>query len=103
MDLKGKVAMFPYDKTTVDIIDIATGYVVRQHKVEGRLGDYGGASLQKSIAAMAVSKPHPGVHVMDVQSGKMLYKFILPKGENARVALSKDAHALVVGSDTGMS
>ncbi len=100
MDFKGKVAMFPYDKTTVDIIDIATGKVVQQHDVEGRLGY--SAFMQKNIIAMAVSTPHPGVHVMDLESGVLLCKFILPNGRDARVTLSRDAVTLAVGTSIGL-
>ncbi len=101
MDLKGSVALFECDKTTVDIFDIATGKVVQQHEVEGTL--YYGASVQRNVAAIAVSEPYHGVHLMDIMSGKVLCKFILPNGENATVTLSKDARTLAVGSSTGMS
>jgi hypothetical protein len=101
MDLKGKIALFPFLKSTVDIVDIAIGRVVQQHDVEGEID--GSASVQKNIAAMAVSDPYHGVHVIDLASGKVLLKFILPDGEDVSVALSRDTLTLAVGSDTGMS
>ncbi len=101
MDLKGKVATFSQAKTTVDIIDASTGQLVRQHDLEGTL--YDGASMRKNIVAMAVSKPQHGVHVMDIESGKVLCKFILPCGQDARVALSEDTLTLAVGSNSGFS
>ncbi len=52
---------------------------------------------------MAVCEPQHGVHVMEMKSGKLLCKFILPNGENARIALSKDSITLAVGSDNGLS
>jgi hypothetical protein len=100
MTLKGKVILFIQNETMVDIIDVATGQVVQQHVVEGTLGS--SASLQKSIAAMALSAPQDCVHVMDIKSGKVMFKFILPDGENATVALSKDTFTLAVGTDTGI-
>ncbi len=99
MELKGKVALFPCGKAMIDIVDIATGHVVRQHDVEGTIGY--SASVQKNIAALAVSEPQDGVHVMDMMSRKVLCKFIFPNGNNARVALSKDTLTLAVGSSTG--
>jgi hypothetical protein len=95
------VAMFSEDLTTVDIFDVATGQVVHQYDVQGNL--HVSASVQKNIAAMAVSAPQPGVHVINIKSGKLLSRFILPNGDNARVALSKDTITLAVGTDTGMS
>jgi len=100
MELKGKVALFTINKTTVDITDVVTGEVVQQHDVEGNIGF--SVSVQRNIAAVAVSTPQHGVNLMDVISGKMLSKFILPSGEDAKVALSKDTLTLAVGSDTGM-
>ncbi len=100
MDLKGKVALFPFYKTTVDLIDNATGEVVQQFDVQGTI--HGGAFLQKNIAAISMCKPRHGVHVLDVQSGKLLSKFILPNGQDAKVALSRDAITLAVGTDTGV-
>ncbi len=85
----------------VDIIDVATGQLVQRHDAQGNHG-WGGASVQMNIAAMVVSEPQ-GVHVMDIKSGKLLYKFILPNGYNARVALSKDTITLGVASSTGVS
>ncbi len=70
MDLKGKVALFPEGNTKVDIVDIATCEVIQQHDVCGRL--CGSASVQKNIAAIALSQPYDGVHVMDLLSGKLL-------------------------------
>ncbi len=100
MDLKGKVALFPRGKATVVITDVATRKVVQQLEAQGTIGY--SSSLQKNIAAIAVYKPHEGVHVIDIKSGKVLCKFILPYGEKARVALSKDAITLAVGNSTGM-
>ncbi len=100
MDMKGKVALFQEGKTTVDIVDMATGEVVQQHEVEGTIGF--SASVQKNFAVMAVFKPQHGVHVMELVSGKLLCKFILPDGRDARVALSKDTFSLAVGSSTGV-
>ncbi len=99
--MKGKVALFTRDKTMIDIVDIATGEVQQQHKVQGILGD--SASVQMNIAAMAVSAPKHGVHVMDIKSGKVLCKFVLPNGQDARVALSKDTLTLAVGTNSGFS
>ncbi len=99
MDLKGKVATFSQAKAMVDIIDASSGNVVQQHDLEGTL--YYSASMQRNIAAIAVSKPRHGVHVMDIKSGKVLCKFILPNGQDARVALSKDTLTLAVGSNSG--
>ncbi len=99
MGLSGKVALFPCDKNTLDIIDAATGEVVQQHEVEGMIGY--SASLQGKHAAMALYNP-PGVHVMNIKSGKVLCKFLLHDGDDARVALSKDTHNLTVGTDTGL-
>ncbi len=100
MDLNGKVALFQDGKTVIDIIDTATGQMVQQYDVGGTL--YVGASVQRSIAAMAVCEPQHGVHVMDIKSGKLLSKFILPNGKDAAVTLSKDTLTLGVGTDTGV-
>ena len=101
MELKGKVALFTINKTTVDITDVAAGEVVLQHDAQGT-HDFGGAFVQKNIAAMAVFKPFPSVHVMNLETGVMLHKFKLPDGWDARVALSKDALTLAVGNSAGM-
>ncbi len=105
MAMKGKVALFSFDGATVDITDAANGKTVQQHDVEGKIGF--SAAVQGNVAVIAVSEPYKyvydGVHVMDLVSGKVLFKFILPNGENARVTLSKDAQTLGVGSDTGVS
>ncbi len=101
MDLKGKVALFPSGKTTIDIVDIANGEVVQQYDVLGTLGE-GGTSIQKNIAAMAVCAPYHGVHVINMMTGVTLFKFMLPDGGFVTVALSKDATTLVVGTETGM-
>jgi hypothetical protein len=100
MDLKGKVALFPEDKTMVNITDASTGEMVQQHEVQGTICN--SAFVQRNIAAIAVSEPYHGVHLMNLESGKVFYKFILPDGDYARVALSKDAKNLAVGSSTGM-
>ncbi len=100
MDLKGKLASFQCLKTTVDITDAASGQVVQQHDVQGTIGS--SVTVQKNIAAIAVRAPQHGVHVMDIDSGKVLFKFVLPDGEDARVALSKDTLTLAVGTSTGM-
>ncbi len=92
-----KWAEFPFFKTKVDILD-ADRRLVQQYDAEGTINV--GASVQGSLAAMAMTKPH-GVHVMELDSGKILCKYILPEGEDARVALSKDATTLAVGSNTG--
>ncbi len=89
MDLKGKVATVINSKTTVDIIVVATGKVHQHHDVEGKIGY--SASLQRNIAAIAVYKPYHGVHLMDLMTGVILHKFMLPHGRDARVALSKNA------------
>jgi hypothetical protein len=102
MELKGKVAVFPCHKTMVDVIDVATREVVHQHDAQGKHFK-GGAIVQKNIAVMSVSAPQHGVHVMNMKSGKLLYKFAFPDGGDARVALSKDALTLVAGTDNGMS
>ncbi len=101
MDLKGKVAMFVGDKTEVDIVDIAASDVVQQYKVEGRIGR--SVFVQKNIAAFAVYEPLHGVHVADMNSGVTFFKFVLPDGGYAKVALSKDALTLAVGTDKGLS
>ncbi len=100
MYLKGKVALFPECGTTADIIDVATGQLVLQHDVQGMI--WRSAFVQKNIAAITVSEPYHGVHVMDVKSGKVFFKFMLPDGRHATVALSKDTLTLTVGSSTGM-
>jgi hypothetical protein len=100
MELKGKVAVFPFGKTTFDIIDVATGQVVQQHDAEGILIGY--ASVQKNIAALTVSEPRRSVHVMDIMSGKLLCQFVLSNGRDARVALGRDLVTLVVGSNSGL-
>ncbi len=100
MDLKGKVSFIQDGKTTVDIIDFATGELVKQHDVGGTLCI--GASIQMNVAAMAIGEPYTGVHVMDQETGVMLHKFILPSGMGAKVALSKDALTLGVGTNTGL-
>jgi hypothetical protein len=99
MDLNGKVALFPCEKTTVDIIDVATGHVVHQHDMQGRIGC--SVSVQRNMAALAVFDSQEGVHVMDIKSGKVLCKFILPDGKEAKVALSADTLTLGVGTSTG--
>ncbi len=100
MDLNGKVVVFPHDETSVNIIDVATGEVLQQHDAEGTI--YVGASVQKNTAAMAVSTPQHGVHVMDLVSGRVLFKLTLPNGDDARVALSKDTLTLGMGTSNGM-
>jgi hypothetical protein len=100
MDMKGKVALFQEGKTTVDIVDVAIGNVVQQHEVEGKID--GSASVQQNIAAIAVYEPYHGVHVMDLETGVLLCKFVLPDEYNARVALSKDTLTLAVGSSLGL-
>ncbi len=102
MEMKGKIALFPYYDNEVDIVDPATGGVVQKQDAEATIG-LGGASVQQNIAAIAIHKPYHGVHVLNLKSGKMLCKFILPNGGNVRVALSKDTLTLAVGSDTGVS
>jgi len=99
MDLSGKAALFPQDKTAIDIVDAATGDLVQQHDVEGTIQV---AYVQRNVAAVVVSNPQSGVHMMDLVSGEVLCKFILPNGEDARVTLSKDTLTLAVASDTGM-
>ncbi len=101
MNLKGKVALFFWGRNTVDITDIATGEEVQQHDIEGKHG-WGGASVQKNIAAMVFLMPYHGVHVMNIASGKVLCRFALPSGRDARVVLSKDTLTLAVGNSTGM-
>ncbi len=101
MDLKCKVASFSQDKTKVYITDVVTGEVVRKHNVEGKIGI--SASVQRNIAAIVVSAPYHGVHVMHIKSGRLLCKFIPPNGRFPTVALSKDALTLAVGTYTGMS
>ncbi len=100
MELKGKVALFTCSKTSVDIVDMATGQVVQQHDAQGTHNN--STDVQKNVAAIAVSAPQHGVHVMDLKSGKVLCKFLLPNGKDARVSLSKDTLTLVVVNDTGM-
>ncbi len=100
MDLNGKVALFQHKNTTVDIADLASGQLVKQHDVQGKI--WNSVSVQRNIAAIAVYEPDHGVHVINLESGKVLCKFMLPIGDDARVALSKDALTLAVGSDTGM-
>ncbi len=100
MELKGELALFPCGKTKVDIVHTANGDVLQQYDVEGTLG--GSTFARKNIAALTVSAPQHGVHVMDIKFGKMISKFILPNGQDARVSLSKNAITLVVGTNTGL-
>jgi hypothetical protein len=107
MSIKGLVASISFHKKKVDIIDTATGQVVKQHDPEESRW-CSGASVQNNIAALAMWQPGDletlyGVIVMDLKSGKMLFKFTLPEGCDARVALSKDTLTLAVGTDKGMS
>ncbi len=88
MELKGKVALFPCGKTMIDIVDIATGEVVRQHDVESTIGS--SASVQRNIAAMAVDSPQPGIHVMDIKSGMIFSSSFflisrMPESHSARM------------------
>ncbi len=89
----------PHGKNKIEIYD-AFGKQLGQHDVGGTL--YVGACVQGVIAAMAVSSPHAGVHFMNTKTLQIFFKFILPDGNNARLALSKDALTLGVGSRTGM-
>ncbi len=99
MDLKGKVALFQLHETTVDIVDLATGEVVQKHEVECKI--WNSASVQRNIAAVAVYEPDHGVHLINLESGKLLCKFILPIGRFATTALSKDTLTLAVGTNKG--
>ncbi len=96
-----KIVSFTWGKKIVDVYD-ALGKLLGQHDVEVPL-DEGGASVQEAIAAMAVYIPHYAVYLMDLKAGKVFFKFILPDGEFARVALSKDTLTMGVGSSTGVS
>jgi hypothetical protein len=98
MDLKGRVALFPEGKTTIDILDVATG-VVQHHEAHGTLT--GRASVQKCIAVMTVHAVQLGIHVVDLVSGKVLSKFMHPNGHTAQIALSKDTLTVAVGASTG--
>ena len=100
MNSECKYAVFQFEKTKVDILD-ALFKVVRQYDVEGTLSG-GGASAQGTVAAMAVSSPHHGVNMINNKSGEITFKFRLPKGKDARVALSKDTLTVGVGSNTGV-
>jgi hypothetical protein len=102
MASKGMIVIFRFGKSKIDIVDVATSQVMQQHDVEGAL-HWMGASVQNYTAAMAIYKPYHGVHVVNIKSGKMLCKFMLPYSEDAMVALSKDALTLCVGSSTGVS
>ncbi len=99
MDFKGQVALLSCRMATVDIVGAATGEMVQQHDVEGTIGF--SAPVQKNIAAVAVSKPQHGVHVIDLLSGKVLSKFVLPNGHAPTVTISKDALTVAVGSSSG--
>jgi hypothetical protein len=101
MDLKGNVAMFPCDMNTVEIVNVATGLVVQQHEAQGTLDI--SASVQKNVAAMAIREPYHGALVMNLESGRILSKFILSNGHTVIVSLSKDTQTLTVGSSTGFS
>jgi hypothetical protein len=103
MSLKGKLAVLTHLKTTVDIIDLATDKVIQQHDAQGH-HNLGGSSVQENIAAIAVVSEllQHCVHVMNLKTGKLLSKFLLPNGKDARVALGKDTFTLVVGTDIGL-
>ncbi len=101
MEMKGKIALFPLRINVVNIVDAATGQEVQKHDPEGMIG-LGGASVQQNIAAMAIEKPYHGVHLINLISGKVFFKYVLPHGERAAFALSKDTLTLAVGSDTGV-
>ncbi len=100
MGLKGKMALFECGKSTVDIIEAATGRVLQQHELGGN--SVLSASIQKNIAAFSILEPYNGVHVMNLTSGKLLCKFKLPDKTYPIVALSKDTLTLGVGIETGM-
>ncbi len=94
------MVVFPNGKNTVEMIDAATGQVVQQHHVKGTHGY--GASVQRKVAAMAVCGSQNRVYLMEIVSGNVLFTFIPPNGKYFRVALSKDALALAVGTSTGL-
>ncbi len=98
MDSEPKYITFPLNKKMVDVYD-PFYKLLGQHDVGGTLY-FGGACVQGSIAAMAV-KPN-SVHLMNAKTFNVFFKFILPDGNNAKLALSKDALTLGVGSDTGV-
>ncbi len=87
----------PHGKNKIEIV-VAFGKLLGQHDVGGTLD--GGACVQGSIAAMAV-QPN-GVIVMNAKTFNVFFKYRLPDGKDARLALSKDTLTLGVGSDTGM-
>ncbi len=89
----------PYTKNKIEIVD-AFGKLLGQHDVGGTLNV--GACVQGSIAAMAVYSPHHGVHLMNTKTFEIFFKFIIPDGDDARLALSKDTLTLGVGSSTGV-
>ncbi len=93
-----KFLLATHGEKMVEIYD-ALGKQLGQHDVSGTLY-WGGACVQGSIAAMAV-QPN-GVHLMNVKTLQIFFKFRLPDGGNARIALSKDTLTLGVGSDTGV-
>ncbi len=99
MDSEPKYLSFPYGETTVDVYN-PFYKLLGQHDVGGTL--YNDACVQGSIAAMAVYSPHRGVHLMNVKTFNVFFKYILPYGNNARLALSKDTLTLGVGSSTGV-
>jgi hypothetical protein len=101
MELKGKIALFPLNNNLVNIVDAATGNKVQKHDTEGTIG-LGGASVQQNIAAIAIEKLYHGVHLINLISGKVFFKYVLPHGERASFALSKDTLTLAVGSETGV-
>ncbi len=99
MDSEPKYVLVPHNKTKVDIVDTFFK-LLDQHDVEGTLDS--GVSVQGTIAAMSVYRPHHGVNLMDLKSGKVFFKFKVSNGEYARVKLSKDTLTLGVGSNTGV-
>ncbi len=100
MDSEPKYITFPYQKSKIDVYD-AFCKLLGQHDVGGTLY-WGGASVQGTIAAMAMAYPHNGVNVIDTKTFKVLLSYKLPDGGDARVALSKDTLTLGVGFNTGV-
>jgi hypothetical protein len=100
MDSEPKYITFPHNKNKIDVYD-PFYKTLDQHDVGGTLY-WGGACVQGFIAAMAVYKPHHGVHLMITKTFNVFFTYILPDGGDARLALSKDTLTLGVGSDTGV-
>ncbi len=100
MASKHKYILATDGNNTVDIVD-SLGKLLGQHNVGGTLSE-GGASIQGTIAALAVWQPYHAIHLMNLNTFQVFFKYILPDGRDVRVALSKDTLTLGLGSSTGV-